>query len=49
MDRESQSKDKELTSEDLVVRKMGLEVLKEYMFMDDSKTFSRILIGFSAK
>ena len=47
MDRESQSK--ELASEDLVVRKMGLEVLKEYMFMADSKTFSRILIEFSAK
>ena len=33
----------------LLFAKMGLEVLEEYMFMADSKTFSRILIGFSAK
>ena len=33
----------------LLLAKMGLEVLEEYMFMADSKTFSRILIGFSAK
>ena len=47
---ERESQRKELASfGDLVVCKMGLEVLKEYMFMADSKTFSRILIGFSAK